>query len=179
MKLKYYMRGLGIGIVLTTLIFAIANPKEKLTDKEIKDRASALGMVMKEDDNSDLENMLNNLNVSVTPSPTATSDAPSTAPTLEPTIEPTLAPTSAPVNTPVPTKAPVQQETKVAFTIKSGMSSGQVSKLLEEKGLIKDADDFNLYIVKKGKASSIRVGKYSISSDASYDAIIKMITTKK
>ena len=35
MKLKYYMRGLGIGILITTLIFAAAGKKEKLTDERL------------------------------------------------------------------------------------------------------------------------------------------------
>ena len=58
MKLKYYMRGLGIGIVLTTLILTINNPKEKLTDAEVKARAESLGMVMKEEDNGALDKVL-------------------------------------------------------------------------------------------------------------------------
>ena len=52
MKLKYYMRGLGLGILLTTLILAISNPKEKMTDREIMDRAGELGMGMKEEDDN-------------------------------------------------------------------------------------------------------------------------------
>ncbi len=47
MGLKYYLRGLGVGIVVTALIMGIATnvQKEKLTDAEIKERARALGMV--------------------------------------------------------------------------------------------------------------------------------------
>ncbi len=46
MKLKYYMRGLGIGILVTAVIMGIAlNGKRELTDAEIKERAKALGMV--------------------------------------------------------------------------------------------------------------------------------------
>lgn len=47
MKLKYYLRGLGIGIVVTALImhFALGGEKETMTDEEIKARAAQLGMV--------------------------------------------------------------------------------------------------------------------------------------
>lgn len=47
MNLKYYLRGLGIGIVVSTLIVGIAanNQKETLSDEEIKQRAGELGMV--------------------------------------------------------------------------------------------------------------------------------------
>lgn len=45
--MKYYLRGLGIGIVVSTLLVGIAtgNRKETLSDEEIKQRARELGMV--------------------------------------------------------------------------------------------------------------------------------------
>lgn len=47
MKLKYYLRGLGIGIVVAALLmgFVKAGGKEKLSDDEIIARAAQLGMV--------------------------------------------------------------------------------------------------------------------------------------
>lgn len=46
MKLRYYMRGLGIGIIVTALIMGIAaGDARPLTDAEIKAAAQKLGMV--------------------------------------------------------------------------------------------------------------------------------------
>lgn len=47
MNLKYYLRGLGIGIVVTALLmgFTLRDTKEKLSDDEIIARAEQLGMV--------------------------------------------------------------------------------------------------------------------------------------
>lgn len=47
MNLKYYLRGLGVGIVVTSLILGIGlgSRKEALSNEEIKERARALGMV--------------------------------------------------------------------------------------------------------------------------------------
>ncbi len=47
MKLKYYLRGLGTGIVVTALILGISlsHGKGSLSDEEIKKRAGELGMV--------------------------------------------------------------------------------------------------------------------------------------
>ncbi|MCM1568814.1 MAG: hypothetical protein NC081_05130, partial [Roseburia sp.] len=47
MKLKYYLRTLGLAMMVTTLLMAAASPKEKepMSDKEIKERAEELGMV--------------------------------------------------------------------------------------------------------------------------------------
>lgn len=53
MKLKYYMRGLGIGIIVTTVVLSFANKKVKLSDAEIISQARELGMVMKEEETDD------------------------------------------------------------------------------------------------------------------------------
>lgn len=46
MKLQYYLRGLGIGILVTAIIFCVLpGEKETLSDAEIRARALKLGMV--------------------------------------------------------------------------------------------------------------------------------------
>lgn len=49
MKLRYYMRGLGIGILVTAVLMAVTmhGKTESLTDEQIIERAEALGMEMK------------------------------------------------------------------------------------------------------------------------------------
>lgn len=56
MKLRYYLRGLGIGIVITALLmgFTKTATKETLSDDEIIARAEALGMVQSSVLSSDL-----------------------------------------------------------------------------------------------------------------------------
>lgn len=56
MKLRYYLRGLGIGIVITALLmgFTKGGAKETLSDDEIIARAEALGMVQSSVLSSDL-----------------------------------------------------------------------------------------------------------------------------
>ena len=46
MKLKYYLRGLGIGILVTAVIMGVTqgSRKETLSDREIRERAAALGV---------------------------------------------------------------------------------------------------------------------------------------
>ena len=47
MKLKYYLRGLGVGIVVTAVILTIANHLgNKMSDEDIIKRAAKLGMVI-------------------------------------------------------------------------------------------------------------------------------------
>ena len=46
MKLKYYLRGLGIGILVTALIMGISAGRQKqMSDEEVRARARELGMV--------------------------------------------------------------------------------------------------------------------------------------
>ncbi len=52
MKFKYFLRGLGIGMLFASIIFFIAyrqDPSVNLTDEEIIQKAKALGMVEKKD----------------------------------------------------------------------------------------------------------------------------------
>lgn len=46
MKLKYYLRGLAVGVLITTIVLTIANRDNRpLTDAQIRQRALELGMV--------------------------------------------------------------------------------------------------------------------------------------
>ena len=50
MKLKYYLRGLAVGILVTTVVLMIAGKGHKttMTDDEVIARAKQLGMVMED-----------------------------------------------------------------------------------------------------------------------------------
>lgn len=186
MKLKYYMRGLGIGIILTTLIFTITGTEEKLSDKEIMQRARVLGMVTEEEQNAGLEEVLNNKPTNSVEEHTKKPEEPSLTPTNTPeelitptpTVEPTPEPTMEPTTTPTIKPEPSIQPSQISFTIEKGMASGQVANLLVEVGLIEDATAFNRYIVYQGKESIIRIGSYTLPQDASYDDIINEITAR-
>ncbi|MCM1044527.1 MAG: hypothetical protein NC417_03360 [Candidatus Gastranaerophilales bacterium] len=46
MKLRYYLRGLGIGILVTAFIMGVVgSPKREMSDAEIRARAAQLGMI--------------------------------------------------------------------------------------------------------------------------------------
>ncbi|WP_029232117.1 hypothetical protein [Butyrivibrio sp. VCB2006] len=47
MKLKYYLRGMGIGIILTAIVmgFALGGRKATISDAEVIERAKSLGMI--------------------------------------------------------------------------------------------------------------------------------------
>lgn len=170
MKLKYYLRGLGIGICLTAFLLSYGN-KEEMTEKEIIEKAQQLGMKMPEDTKDKLHNVLDQLNTTGTPKPTT-----ATEPTITQAITMTPKPTKAPSPTPTTT---VNQEKMISFTIEQGMSSSSVAKMLEKEGLIKDSEAFNFYIMNNKKANLILVGTYSLPQDSEFDIILKKITSRQ
>ena len=110
MKQKYYLRGLGIGILITALVFIVAGPSE-LSDAEIIQRAEELGYVKAQEQTTPsigLKDLLEN----GTPTPTATV-VPEHTP--EPTATVTPEPTTTATVTPVPTQAedPTEAPTEV------------------------------------------------------------------
>lgn len=135
MKLKYYLRGLGIGIVVTAVIMSIAagGRKETLSDTEIKERARELGMTEQNSVLADLQKEPEEKAEADEASAEETgpagieddgepAEAPESTPAQmqEPTEVPkptsTSAPTSAPTPTsgPTPTPAPTSTPTLVS-----------------------------------------------------------------
>ena len=59
MKLKYYLRGLAVGILVTTVVLMIAGKGHgtTMTDDEVIARAKQLGMVMEDSKTGDKEDL--------------------------------------------------------------------------------------------------------------------------
>ncbi len=200
MKLKYYLRGLGIGIIVTLLLTGIAgNKKQEMTDAEIKARAAELGMIEsttlsepegiegnEENDQAQAEE------VTQMPQPTQVEDEDATdlpnedtltdipTPTQIPeadvteTPEPTEEPDETPVNT--PTETPGMTDEIVTITVNSGDSSEAVSRKAEEAGLVQDAWDFDQYLCENGYDKRITTGEHRIPMSATYEEIARILT---
>jgi len=181
MNLKYYLRGLGIGIIVTAVIMSIAgkDSKESLSDAEIRARAAQLGMV----EESGLLSDLTTEELKPTEEPKSTG-------TPKPTEEP------KPTKTPKATEAPKEEEepktteepkatkapsTKPAvemvdFNINQGESSYTICKRLKEYGLIASAEDFDTYLCDQGLDKRLQAGKFSIPEDATPKEIAEILT---
>lgn len=200
MKLKYYLRGTGVGIILTAIVFSFANPRQELSDEEIIRRAASLGMVMKDDEGTSLDKLIDEIKPSApaeaaTPAQAAAgtdSNVPEPAVTVTPDenaqpddVDDTNK-NDEEESLPQPDQnnetnedSQVEEEAQaeeISFTIERGMSSKAVARLLEEKGLIDDAGNFNDYIVAQGKAAVIRTGSYSLPKGSSYREIMNAIS---
>lgn len=188
MKLKYYLRGLGIGMIVTALILGISfshrqgQETQILTDDQIRERAEQLGMV----DSSELtlaalQNSVqqqaqeNTEKTEASPEP----ETEETTTTSEP--ETTVAPenTVGPEATPQPEMIAASEASQtVTVTVKKGASSGSVSSRLQEAGLVEDAKTFDNYLCNNGYSRSINPGTYEIVPGTSEEEIAKIITGK-
>ena len=194
MKLKYFLRGLASGIVVTTLLLTISHnaKKDNISEQEIIERAEKLGMVMEEE--TDLLSATLMPKGEPTAEPTAVPESTGEAQTAsqitgEPTkgaeMELTQKPTQEPVPTQEPTKEPTQIPTeepvsseKKVLTIVSGMWSDKVASELQAMGLVESASEFDQYLISNGYADKIVVGTFEIPAGASYDEIARIITSK-
>lgn len=203
MKLKYYLRGLGIGMAVTALILGISfsgrqgQEAQTLTDEQIRERASELGMV----DSSELTlaALQNSAQPQTTMEPEVTEESkPTTEPenTIEPetTTEPeaTAEPettaelemttesetTTEPETTEEPELITAPEQSQTTITIKKGSDSGSVSRVLYEAGLVENAKAFDNYLCNNGYSRSINPGIYEIAPGTSEEEIAKIITGK-
>lgn len=203
MKLKYYLRGLGIGMAVTALILGISfsgrqgQEAQTLTDEQIRERASELGMV----DSSELTlaALQNSAQPQTTMEPEVTEEPkPTTEPenttepeataeletTTEPkaTTEPEMTTESEMTTEPEATEEPelitAPEQSQTTITIKKGSDSGSVSRTFYEAGLVENAKAFDNYLCNNGYSRSINPGIYEIAPGTSEEEIAKIITGK-
>ena len=186
MNLKYYLRGLGIGIIVTAVIMSVAGKdgKESLSDAEIKARAAQLGMV----EESGLLSELKVEEAKPTEAPGA-AEEPKPAETPGATEEPKPAETPGATEKPKPAETPGATEKPQAtisptkepagemidFSIKPGESSYTICKRLKEYGLIASAEDFDTYLCDEGLDKRLRAGDFSIPADATPKEIAEIL----
>lgn len=67
---------------------------------------------------------------------------------------------------------------KVSITIKGGEVCREIAQDLQEKGLVKDAEDFRKYMQEHNYARYIRVGTFTLEKGMNYSEIAKVLTKK-
>ncbi len=200
-KNKYYMRGVGVGILVCALILIISrmNTGAVISDEEVISRARELGMI--ESGEQSLTEATSVSDVTESPQEPSVSASPETTPepeiaaspeeTGEPYEDPSPEPSPDAYEEPSPevSSEPSPEETPsdeedplltdlvyVTLTIYGGNSSDTVARRAEELGLVTNAKEFDEYLVSNGYANRIRVGSFQIPLGASYEYIAKAIT---
>jgi hypothetical protein len=185
MRFKYYLRGIGIGITLATLLLTVSFYfgrdylyNKQLSDEEIIEKASALGMVMPEEEVSpeaeddvvvEEENISADSSIQETDETTAT-EAEQESTTEEMSTEAVEADLESKDDSTV---------TYVPFTVRGGESSEVVCTHLKNAGLIDDSDAFNKYLHKCKVDNLIQNGTFYVKQGSTYDDLIAVLVNKE
>ena len=168
MKLKFYLRGLGIGIVFATIVLAVSfhihNDASQLSESEIISAAKKLGMVFAEDA-TQTENNTQNTETQNTETQNTESQNTETQSTETQKAEETQ-----------------QREPEVktvTLTITNDVSWRMAGKMLADAGVIKDGNDLYDYYNAHYPDAYLQNGTFEIPSDADLDTIIKILSTKQ
>ncbi len=204
MKIRYYLRGLGIGILVTTVIFLLCdNSKQTMSDEMIKERAKELGMIestVLADMNSTKEEIDLEATESIEESVAdtteentleATGEEVSEAETvtvMEETVTEEAVMEETPVDTSTQTEfvsveesseAEAAEEIPVGQTISimvnKGDGSDTVSHRLHEAGLVEDPYEYDKYLMQNGYDRRISTGEHLIPSGSSWQEMAQIL----
>lgn len=193
-----YLRGLGIGIVVTALILTIGGgKKEELTDGEIKARAAQLGMVesgsvtlaesaasRESTESAEIPKVSETPEnaVSGAESPEApeagesvASEAESTEVSAEEEESADSAVESPEASSEGEESAASGEPSESTVVIEHGASS-YVCKQLAEAGFIENAEDYDTYLCGNGYSRKLRGGTHQIPAGATWEEIAEILT---
>lgn len=189
MKLKYYLRGLGIGIIVTTIILTISFSQREveISDAEVIARASELGMVMQDEVESEqtevteTETQQIDIDESQVDGTQIAMDVPVTE---EMVTEDELA-TEELTTEELPADATGEdtavadgtntQEGSFRLVIKKGDVCRTVCENLAANGIISDAETFRKYLFEIGYANNMSVGEYDIPYGLTYEEVAEIL----
>lgn len=200
MKLRYYMRGLGIGILVTAILMGVTieGKTEKLSDAEIMARAEALGMEKKYE-----STVLSETIPQTVPESVSENEAEEEAVAEEDAVEEVVIEEDAveeesgavdeqkedaPVmeiieetseeNVKEELSPEDETEQTVQITVQGGDGSQTVARKLAEAGLVEDAKAYDKYLCSNGYDKRICTGTHTIPVGAGEEEIAKIITSR-
>ena len=205
MKLKYYLRGLAVGILVTTIILAISfsQTKKELSDQEVINRAKQLGMVMadsgkiedyREDTQTETgqneqgeteENVTGDTQNGAEDNEGVTGDngtVPGDNGTVTGDNEGGIGDNEGGTGDNGTGTEDAGSDTEgkmVTFVISKGHFGRQISESLKKEGLVDDAEAFTKYLGETGKSEEILPGTYEIPMGSTYEEIVKILLAPK
>lgn len=169
MKLKYYLRGVGIGIIFCAIILAVShsiNKTSEISEADAVKRVKELGYSVERKSESD-----------GTIKGSEDSETADTEPNTESNTEPNTEP-----NTEANTPDTDNTTESAVFIINTDNNTSwrDAFKTLQGAGVIKDADDlYNYYNDKYERTAYLMNGAHEIPYGSTYDEIIQILSTKR
>ena len=188
MNVKSYLKGIGVGMIVASLILIIAGNMNKMSDEDVIARAKELGYVQstsvsqpevvdntssnteqkKIEDSDKVESTENN--DANTDNATDSANADITTETANTTNDTTVSDDS---DKTADNNATSSETVKVE--IKSGMSSESAALAVKNAGLVESDTEFNKYLCSEGYDKRLRVGSFEIPKDADFETIAKSL----
>ena len=172
MRLKYYLRGLGIGIVVTAVIMGVSAEKQKpvMTDEQIISRAKELGMV-------EQEGILAEIAGESVAAVDQTEEEKAETPKQE--EEKAEMPKTETADQETAKQETVQKTASVVVSIYPGEGSYTVSRKLAALGLVESADIYDKFLCQNGYDKKLCTGNYTITEGATADEIARILTKRQ
>lgn len=176
MRLKYYLRGLGLGIIFAVIIMMIGfhDNKQSMSDTEIIEKAKTLGMVEAKNISGTVADEYNS---EKNDSSATNSDASSQKAETEQDSQMQDSQT-AQEDTQQETVEPQDAVTTYTISVTSQDTCRTIAEKLKALNLVDDAEQFRIYMGQKGADHFIADGEHVIPQGASYDDIITILTQK-
>lgn len=199
MKLKYYLRGIGIGVVVTTLIFmvSIALHKNEVSPKAPEDNkqsATVADMLETEKETEKESTEEEKKSQADKPEQKSTEVKKEEAKGSETKLPEQKSSEAKPENAKTDTSknddkdsadtdkpssdASSTDKGKVRFEIGGGEYSDVICRKLQQADLVDSAEEFNKFLIANDYDNLILPGVYAIPKGASYEEIAKLLTTK-
>lgn len=209
MKLKYYLRGLGIGIVVTALLMGYSNKNRAAEPKaEVATEETAGDLLADRNGEATTEEVIEQStveNVTVETDSAETSEEETsqeeTASELESSTQEAETITETESVTETETESVQAEETTdkkeqtqssteadagnallqttIEINIVRGDDSGTVARKLQNAGMVESATEYDAYLMQHGYDKKIRVGKVEIPVDATWQEIAEYISGKR
>jgi hypothetical protein len=181
-RLKYYLRGLGLGIIFAVIIMMIGfhDNKQSMSDTEIIEKAKTLGMVEAKNISGTVADEYNS---EKTDSSAANSDASSQKAETEQDSQmqdsqTAQEDTQQAADAKQETVEPQDAVTTYTISVTSQDTCRTIAEKLKALNLVDDAEQFRIYMGQKGADHFIADGEHVIPQGASYDDIITILTQK-
>lgn len=175
MNFKYYLRGLGTGIVVTLIIVTISNSLRG--SKTASENAAQPSSVQP---TSAIEAILNNQRTTQAYGDAASADAASAdAASADVTSADVISADTSSAETVSDNIQQGQQERNITVSFETIQSSEAAAQLLEKAGIVDNWRNFNSYLVNNGYDRKVSGGTFSFSGNESYKEIAGIITKSR